>query len=701
MLRIPGGLRAVSIILLAGLLTTLSMVPARAEVTLNLKDADISTLIQTVSEVTGKNFIVDPRVKGKVTVASSSPMNEAGVYETFLAVLQVQGFAAIPSGDTIKIVPETNARQDGGGLSSSGAGLPIDEVVTFVYNIENVSAAQLVPILRPLVPQWGHLAAYAPSNMLIISDRAANVVRLQKLIRQIDQSGDRGIDIIHLEHASATDVVRTLTSLVAGDAKAQQDPTQRAIATIADERSNSVLIAGDKSERQKVIDIIARLDIPVGEDGATQVVYLRYADAENLAPILEGYAQQVNQAGQKGAAPTANAAPAPGGGGNSDVRVLSDKDTNALIITAPPKIMRQVRDVISQLDIRRAQVLVEGLIAEISADKSAQLGVDWAVFNDDRIAAAGILDPSTLSGIASALATNGSPASLVGQGINIAAGRDGGNGTSFAILVKALKGDGDSNVLSTPTLVTLDNEEAEISVGQEVPFLTGSYSNTGTTGSNNGLVNPFQTIERKDVGLTLGITPQINEGNTIKLKLELEISSLVSGATGAVDLVTNKRTLNNTVSVEDGQVLVIGGLIDDNLNDTHRGVPFLSDIPLIGSLFQFRSVQKQKRNLMIFIKPAILRKQEDGDYYSRRKYDSLRELQLSSGGGGTVPLMGGKRILLEPYDRFAADGRPIDPVPLPPVPPTVPPAAAEGAPAPSTPPAALPSEPPAAPAAQP
>ncbi|HKY90326.1 MAG TPA: secretin N-terminal domain-containing protein, partial [Nevskiaceae bacterium] len=365
------------------------LVPARAAVTLNLKDADIQTLIQTVSDVTGKNFIVDPRVKGKVTVISSSPMDADGVYETFLAVLQVQGFAAIPAGETTKIVPETNARQDGGTTTTGGAGLPIDEIVTYVYTIQNVSAAQLVPILRPLVPQWGHLAAYAPSNMLIIADRAANVQRLDRIIRQIDQTGDKGVEMIQLKNASASEIVRVLTSLNQGDK--QQDPTSRPVAVIADERSNSVLISGDKTERAKLIEIINQLDIPVGEDGATQVVYLRYASAENLAPILEGYAQQVAEKPAGAAAGAAPATPPPtsgGGGGQEGVRVLADKDTNALIITAPPKPMRQIRDVIAQLDIRRAQVLVEGIIAEISAGKQGQLGIDWAVYNPDRIAAA-------------------------------------------------------------------------------------------------------------------------------------------------------------------------------------------------------------------------------------------------------------------------------------------------------------------------
>ncbi len=644
-------LRSALIIIFFGL-----SLSARAAVTLNLKDADIGTLIQTVSEVTGRNFIVDPRVKGKVTVISSSPMDDRALYETFLAVLQVQGFAAIPTGSTTKIVPETNARQDGSSLSRSGDA--DDEVVTHVYVIENVSAAQLVPILRPLVPQWGHLAAYAPSNMLIIADRAANVARIGRLIQKIDQSTDRGIDLIKLEHASAAEIVRVLSSLSQGDKKAN-DPTAQPIAVIADERSNSVLVAGDRAERQKLLEIVAKLDVPIGEDGATQVVYLRYASAENLAPILEGYAQQVSTpaAGSGGAAASSHS-------GGGDIRVLAENDTNAIIITAPPKVMRQIRDVIAKLDIRRAQILVEAVIAEVSDSKSGALGVDWAVFNRGSIAAAGLLDPTTaaaISGAGAALSGNTDLAALglLSNGINIAGGRDGGDrGTSLALLLKAIRGDGDSNVLSTPTLVTMDNEEAEISVGQEVPFLTGSFSNTGASGGSS--INPFQTIERKDVGLTLGITPQINEGNNIKLKLKLEVSSLASGSSGsAVDLVTNKRTLSNTVSVEDGQVLVLGGLIDDNLNDTQRGVPFLSKIPGLGNLFKYRNVQSTKRNLMVFIKPAILRKQSEGDYYSRLKYDSVRQLQSSSADQGAIPLIGGQRIILEPYDAYAARGAEI------------------------------------------
>ncbi len=632
---------------LGAVLLAMFAAPARADITLNLKDAEISTLIATVSEVTGRNFIVDARVKGKVTVISASPMSSDGLYETFLAVLAVNGFAAIPAGDTIKIVPEATAKQEGSGIFGADSRLAIDEVVTHVYQLQNINAAQLVPILRVLVPQWGHLAAYQPNNSLIITDRAANVERIGRLIRQMDQAGDREIEFIRLQYAAASEVVRILTSMTQQDK--QSDPTSQPPTIIADERSNSILIGGDKAGRQKFIEIARQLDIQLTDDGATQVVYLRFASAENLAPILEGYAEQVGQA--EGTPAAGGAAPAGGGGsrgGYERTRVLADKDTNALIITAPPKTMRQIRDVIAQLDIRRAQVLVEAIIAEVSANKSSQIGVDWAVFNGERIASAGILNPNTLSALTTAAASGNPQAALgaLGQGINIVGGRDGGdNGTTFGLLLKALRGDGDTNVLSTPTLVTLDNEEAKFSVGQEVPYQTGSFTNTGAVG---GSVNPFQTIERKDVGLTLSVTPQISgESETIKLKLNLEISGIASGTAGSANLITNKRTLTNVVGVENGQVLVIAGLIDDQINDQQRGVPFLSDIPLLGALFKYRSVDKTKQNLMLFIRPSVLRKSSDGDYYTRLKYDAVRQAQIDA-ATGAASLVGGQRPVLRP-----------------------------------------------------
>jgi general secretion pathway protein D len=661
----------------------------KAQVTLNLKDADINTLIQTVSQVTGKNFIVDPRVKGKVTVVSSTPMDAAGVYETFLAVLQVQGFATAKAGEAIKIVPEANAQKEGGTYVSSGAGLARDELVTYVYQPQNASAVQLVNVLRPLVAQGGLLAAYTPANMMIISDRASNVQRIEKLIQQIDTSGDRDIELVTLENATADDVVKVLTTMQQQDRQA--DPTARPATALADERSNSVLLSGDKGDRDKLKDIIKRLDAPVKEDSYTQVIFLRYANAESLAPILQGYAQQTQKTestkpsssssmfgfgSSSNAAATAAPTPAPtpassfgGGMGGSGIldrtTIVADKDTNALVISAPPKTMRMVRNVIAQLDIQRAQVLVDAIIAEISANKSSDLGIDWAVYNPHSIAAAGILNQSTLSALQNAATAAasagtggisstqlaGAAASLLGQGVTAAGGMiNNGNGTSFGALLKALRSDGDTNILSTPSLTVLDNEEAKISVGQEVPFLTGQFSNTGVS-SANGSVNPFQTIDRKDVGLALGLTPTITAGNTITLKIELENSSLSSGAAGAANLITNKRTVSNKVSVEDGQILVLGGLIDDQINDSQNRIPVLGDIPLLGALFRSHSVTKAKRNLMVFIHPVILRARGDGDYYTRLKYQNVREAELGA-AKGAVPLVGGGRPLLYNYDDY-------------------------------------------------
>ncbi|ROH89160.1 type II secretion system protein GspD [Stagnimonas aquatica] len=689
---------------------------AYADVTLNLKDAEINTLISTVSEVTGKNFIVDPRVKGKVTVISATPMDKKAVYETFLAVLQVQGFAAVPAGNAVKIIPETNARSDAGIANRSGAGMPLDDVVTHVFALQNVSAAQLVPILRPLVPQWGHLAAYPGNNMLVISDRAGNVARLADIINKLDNGGDRDIESVPLENAAAAEVVRILTTMI--QQNKQADPTASAAAVIADERSNAVLVGGDKTERARIISIIQRLDSPLKDnDGATQVVYLRYASAENLAPILEGYAQQANSSASGSSAPATPASSASSGsGGFEKTRVLADKDTNALVITAPPKTMRQIRNVIAQLDIQRPQVLVQAIIAEVSVTRSSQLGLDFAVYNPNGGAAASILDSSTLSALTS-VATTGNPLAglgALGQGINIGGAviqNEGRSGTSFAVLLKALRSDGDTNVLSTPTLTSLDNEESEVSVGQEVPFLSGSYSNSNTTTS--GTVNPFQTIERKDVGLKLGVTPQINEGNSVKLKIKLESSSVASGGAGTANLVTNKRTITNTVNVDSGQVLVLGGLTDDNLNDGVSGVPLLSSIPVLGNLFKSRSVSKVKRNLMVFIHPTILRSKEEGDFYTQRKYDSVRDIQVRAAEKSKVPLIGGSRIVmpeLEAYIRdntappsatppaaLRADSPSVDPASTPA--PSSPSASSSPAPTPIPPPAAAAPTPAPAPAA--
>ncbi|MDB5975769.1 MAG: gspD [Nevskia sp.] len=663
-----------------------------AEVTLNLKDADIATLIATVSEVTGKNFVIDPRVKGKVTVVSSSPMDANAVYATFLSVLEVNGFAAIPSGSSIKIVPEANARTEGGG-SLGGAGLAGDDIVTRVFDIHNGSASQLVAILRPLVAQSGHLAAYTSSNSLIVSDRAANVRRMEALIYQMDQNGDRNVEIIHLENAAADDVVKVLTTL-AQQAR-QADPGAVQTTVISDPRSNSVLLGGDRSEREKLIALIKQLDQPSNNKGDTQVIYLNYALAENLAPLLMGNAQPSRSSSSKSGSmfgsssggssssfgssnsstpvstPSVSSSSASAGGTSStnpDLHVLADRDTNALIITAPPKIMQQVKSIVAQLDIRRSQVLVEAIVAEVSADKSSQLGIDYIAYKPNTIAAAGILNSSTSSALSNlgSLATSGistgttsnltsnssligAAAGLIGSGGTALVGVTGKDGSIFGGLIKALASDANTNILSTPSLVTLDNEEAKIEVGQSVPELTGSFSNTGS--ASNGSVNPFQTIDRQDIGLKLGITPTIGEGNTVRLKLEFENSTIASGTAGTASLITNKRTVSNTVSIEGGQVLVIGGLIDDQVNDSVNKIPLLSDIPLIGGLFKSRTVERTKRNLMIFLHPVILRERTEGDYYTKRKYEDTRRSQLDA-SNGPVPLIGGRPPVLYHYEEY-------------------------------------------------
>lgn len=628
-------------LLLALPLAALAQGSTNAGTTLNLKDAEINSLITTVSELTGINFIVDPRVKGKVTVLSSSPMSPDELYSVFLSVLQVHGFAAVPAGPVTKIVPEVGAKQDGGSYFDTSS-LPYDEVVTKVVQITNVPAAQLVPILRPLVPQYGHLAAYSPSNTLIISDRAANVDRMIEIIRRIDQTSDSELEIIRLNFASAADVQRIVQGLTQGNQAVKQAAGQSPVVVLADERTNSVLISGEKTERVAIRALIAHLDIPLDDEGDTQVIYLSYANAETLAPILEGYVQ--TQQGEKGGQNQQNPQV-----GSSGTRIVAEPDINALVITAPPKVMRGLKSVIAQLDIRRAQVLVEGIIAEVSMSKARELGVDWALYNEDRIAAASILDTSLIGAIAGAAGGNSAAAlGAVRQGLNIAGGRIDENGTSFGALLNALYGDGDTNVLSTPSLVTMDNEEAEISVGQEVPFLTGSYTNTSTT----GVSNPFQTIERRDVGLTLAITPQINEGDNIQLKIRQESSTIGAGSAGAVDLITNKRTLETTVMVDDGDILVLGGLIDDNVSQTEQKIPLLGDIPVLGALFRSTTVNKSKQNLMIFIRPRILRDRGTANYHTARKYNQMRDLQGVAREQGTRLLWRDDGPQLDPLSKM-------------------------------------------------
>ena len=610
-----------------------------ADATLNLKDADIRVLIDTVSEVTGKNFIIDPRVKARVTVVSSKSMPKEELYDLFLSVLQVHGFAAIPAGNSIKIVPDVSAKQ--GPVPNANASTPGrgDELVTRVVSITHVPAAQLVPILRPLIPQQGQLAAYQPSNSLVITDRAGNVNRLVKIIGRLDIPDQSDIEIYKLDHAYATDVARTLTTVLQKDAKGAALPGQAQISP--DERTNSLLISGDKSSRLRMRAIIADLDTPLDAGGGTQIVFLKYAEAEELVQILNDISQnnsvitaatgQPGNGNNGGGGGTANRAGSSGGGG-SGISIQADPQNNAIIITGPPAAQQEIKRVISQLDIRRAQVMIEAIIAEVRLDLAKELGASFitAGARGDAEAPAAVTNLGGLTNTILGLqqAVSGGVVSVDSQipaGLLIGGGDFGQDGDRWGLIVRALAGDTATNLLSTPTIVTMDNEESEFIVGQNVPFLTGSF-----TAGNTGSTNPFQTIERQDIGLTLRVKPQINEGTGIKLEIEQETSSISNSAAAvsAADIITNTRSLRNVVFAEDGQVIVLGGLIDDSFSDTQEKVPFFGDIPVLGHLFKSTSTQKTKTSLMVFIRPVILRDAATADAYTRQKYSALRDRQL-------------------------------------------------------------------------
>ncbi|MGH8371619.1 MAG: type II secretion system secretin GspD, partial [Gammaproteobacteria bacterium] len=616
---------------------------ADAGITLNCKDADIREVAATVGQITHKNFIIDPRVQGRVTVISSKPINEDAVYAAFLSVLQVHGLAAVPSGSMIKIVPALEARQQPG--NTYGSGTPGDAVVTQVVQITNVSAAQLVPVLRPLMSTEAQLAAYTPANMLIISDRASNVTRLLEIINRMDQSIDNKIEIIPLQNASASDVAQVLTSLMQSSAAEGGPPLK----LVADDRSNSILVSGDKNDRLRVRALIAHLDMPQ-ESGNTQVIYLHYAKAKDIADELKGYVTDLKQhAGGKGAASAGGSSSA-----MADVSVIPDERTNSLVITAPPKLMRSMETVLAKLDIRRAQVLVQAIEAELTSDKSAELGVTWIAdalnsgavgltdFSNTGTGITGLAQSAAAASAASSSGVTGTTGISVPQGLTLGVGKIVNGGFSFAALLRALSGDSNTNILSTPSITTQDNQEADIKVAQQVPFVTGQYTNTSTGVSNGSTasINPFQTVQRQDVGLELKLTPQINQGDSIQLKIDAVVSNLTGASVGGQP-VTNTREIKTNVMAQDREIVVLGGLIDRNLIESEQRVPVLGSIPLLGNLFRYRSTQNTKSNLMVFIQPTILRDSESTSHYTSEQYKYLRELQIQN--QGAVQLMPGEK----------------------------------------------------------
>jgi general secretion pathway protein D len=621
--------------------------PSPQRITPNFKDADITQIIEAVGMATGKNFIIDPRVRAQVTMLSSTPMSPDQFYQAFLAILQVHGFVAIPAGNVVKIVPDANMRQYAADDLPDRISSTSDEMVTQVLAVKNVNAAQLVPVLRPLMPQNAQLSAVTGANILILSDRASNVNRMMRIIARIDQVGDANIDVIPLQSATAADTARVLTTLMA-----QTGEAAAGVKIVADDRSNSVLVSGDATTRLRVRALVAHLDTPVDTGSETQVRYLHYSDAEDLAGRLKqqlsgsttGTSSTMSRLLERTPAPaqatpnaqgttprpateTAAAAGGPAGAtlslAGGTATIWADKDTNSLIITAGQRTMRAVNSIIDKLDIRRAQVMVQAIIAEVSVTKTSDLGVNWAIDGSATgVGVGGFIAPVNGTSIIDLYNDATTPSNLASNppsGTVLGIGKLTASGVNFAAVLQALQSDSRTNIIATPQIVTRDNQEAKMEVAQEVPFLTGQYTTTNGTGS------AFQTIQREEVGTILTVTPTINEGDSVLLKLQIESSSLSGSSEGAVDLVTNKNVITTSVLIKDGGTLVLGGLIQDNATNSNNSVPLLGSIPIIGELFRARNTMKSKSDFLIFLQPRILRNDEQADIETDAKYDYMRE----------------------------------------------------------------------------
>jgi general secretion pathway protein D len=638
--RIAGPLAA--IVIGASLLPFADPAGAQDQIIPNYRETDIRQVIEAVGAVTGRTILPDPRVRAQVTLISSTPMTPQGFYEAFLAMLSVHSFVAIESDGIVRVIPDATART----MHGTDDGSRSEDFVTRVVQLQNIGAAQLVPLLRPLVPQYGHLVAAAPpSNMLIIADRAGNVARMIDIVRRMDQAGNEEFDFIRLENASAADIVRMVGPISQSAQAGGAPPVQ----IVADERTNSVVLSGPEASRLRFRAMITYLDTPIDQGGDTRVRYLYYTDAESLAERLQA---------QFGSAPEAQA--------EGGISIWADPGTNALIYRAPARVAQDMMAVVDRIDIRRAQVKVDAIIVEISEQKAAELGVTWAIAGTGSSTPIGITNFGISSGgllqLGAAAAGDVPSPGAIPQGITAGLGRVRDSATSWAALVNALRGDSTTNIISTPTIVTMDNEEAEIRVGQQVPFLTGSFTSAG---AQPGVVNPFQTVQREDVGTLLRITPQINEGDGVKLVITQETSS-ISQAAGAVDLITNKRSITTSVFVEDSEILVLGGLVDDQLMQGEQRVPGLGRIPGLGWLFRARTTDRTKTNLMVFIRPTIIRDSSQSTFQTGQRYNYLRDLQIEQAQQG-VQMLRGEDIPILPEFVPLPETR-LEPVPANPVP---------------------------------
>ena len=597
--------------------------------TVNLKDTDIQEFIEFVSDVTGTTIVIDPSVKGKVKVVSSKPVSKAELYDLFLSILDVHGYTAVRSGGVVRVIPNKNARSAPVDVIS-GTSIINDEYVTQVIRLENVSAAKLIPVLRPLVPQQAHMAAYAPSNAIIISDVRANINRISEIIDRMDESAVKETEIIQLRYGVATDVVEMLKALEKSRAGEGADANDEAT-LVADKRTNSVIVTADEVSIERINGLIDYLDIPLEQSGNVRVRYLEYADATEVAEVLTRVMQNLARLDDesRGQSRSANAAKS---------TIEADASTNSLIMTADTDEMAALESVIGRLDIRRAQVLVEAIIVEMEIVEGRELGLQWLFANDSGVYGSSISTSSAQqarnAGIAQALLPEDSSSTDIGvRDLAGALAQVPGStfgwgvvdeGLTMTTILNALQSQGNANILSTPSVIALDNEEAFITVGQQVPFVTGSYTNTG---SSNGVANPFQTIQRENVGVTLQVTPQINEGDSVVMDIVQEVSSISQQVLSASDVITNERKIETKVMAQDGDIVVLGGLVKDDIQDSQQGVPVLSGIPVIGRLFRNDVVSVTKSNLLVFIRSTIIRDDEDLAGATAEKYRYIRDQQ--------------------------------------------------------------------------
>ena len=633
----------------AVILSWVSLATAQ-EYTVNLKDTDIQEFIKFVADVTGTTMVVDPNVKGKVRVISSKPVTQAELYDLFLSILDVQGYTAVRSGQVIRIIPSKDARSSPVPLMEDQDAGDNDEYVTQVIRLDNISAAKLIPVLRPLVPQQAHMAAYAPSNAIILSDIRSNIGRIVDIIERMDRSAVQTTEILRLKYGVAEDVVSMLNTLEKSRQGEGAEADKEAI-LVADKRTNSVVVTADELTVERIRKLVSYLDTPLEQSGNVRVIYLEYADALEVAEVLTRVMQNIARLEEGGATKRS---------GNNESTIEADAGTNSLIITADTDEMAALESVIARLDIRRAQVLIEAIIVEMEMTEGQELGLQWLFSNDGGIYGSNISTSSAQQARNRALADailpdDGSetiPTRGVAGALSQIPGTTLGWGVvdedlTMTVILNALETQGNANILSTPSLLTLDNEEAFITVGQQVPFVTGSYTNTGV---GNGAQNPFQTIERQSVGVTLKVTPQINEGDSVVLDIVQEVSSISAQILAASDVITNERKIETKVLANDSDIVVLGGLVKDDVQDSTQGVPILSGIPLLGRLFRNDVVTVTKSNLLVFIRPTIIRDDEDLKGATAEKYRFIREQQIERRERGLIFLDDGNLPVLPTWE---------------------------------------------------